>query len=80
MLAIALFAFFGAAALASVAVLADSGLRGVAAVRRLRGELRMLGQAMEPGPRQRNVHVLVIRAAGPRRAQQGALPALRAAA
>jgi len=80
MLAIALFALFIGAALASAAVLADSGLRGVTTVRRLRGELRMLDRAIELAPRQRGVQMLVIRAASPRRAQQGALPALRAAA
>ena len=80
MLAIALFALFVGAALASAAVLADSGLRGVTAVRRLRDELRMLDRALEAAPRQRGVQVLVIRSAGPRRAHQGSLPALRAAA
>jgi hypothetical protein len=77
MLAFALIALFAGVAFVSAAVLADSGLRGLAAVRRLRGELRALDLATVPTCARR---VTVIRAAGPRRAPPAALPALRAAA
>lgn len=42
MMALALFSLFSVCALASVLVLADSGMRAVGAWHRLRGELRML--------------------------------------
>jgi hypothetical protein len=78
MFAFVLIALFIGTALASAAVLADSGLRGAAALRRLRGELRALDLA--GAPQQPSRRVMVIRAAGPRRAPLAALPALRAAA
>lgn len=77
MLAFVLIALFTGVALASAMVLADSGLRGVSALRRLRAELRSLDLAANAQPRRQ---VMIIRAAGQRRMRQEVLPALRAAA
>lgn len=77
MLAIVLMALFITITTLSIVVLADSGLRAVAAACRLRALLRALD--VDPAP-VRQAEVVVMRVARCRQVMPLALPVLRAAA